>query len=52
MKFDVDRLRLVIGEMIARAYISKEIGVPYQSIEFRQGLYGKPYVMLDKPLSP
>lgn len=51
MKFDADRLRLLIGEMIARTYISKKIGVPYQLIEFKQGLYGKPYVTIDKPLS-
>lgn len=51
MKFDMDRFRLLISEIIARQYISKEIGIPFEMIEFKQGLYGKPYITLEKPLS-
>lgn len=51
MRFDVDRIYSMLGEIIARKCISETRGIPFESIEFHKGSYGKPYVNLEKPLS-
>ncbi|MFB1052006.1 4'-phosphopantetheinyl transferase superfamily protein [Paraliobacillus sp. JSM ZJ581] len=51
LRYDVDRIRSMLGEIIARKCISEVIGLPLKSIEFHTDTYGKPYVNLEKPLS-
>lgn len=51
LRFDVDRICCMLGEIIARKRISEAIGIPSESIKFHTGTYGKLYVHLEKPLS-
>lgn len=48
LKFDKDRLHSMMSEILARKCISEKYSMPYESIEFCKGAYGKPYVYLEK----
>lgn len=51
LRFDIDRICSMLGEIVARKCISEARGIPLESIEFQIGTHGKPYVHLEKPLS-
>ncbi|WP_163579385.1 4'-phosphopantetheinyl transferase family protein [Gracilibacillus saliphilus] len=50
-KFDVDRIRALISELVARKCISDQAGISFRSLEFHRGSHGKPYVNLEVPLA-
>lgn len=43
-KFDIDKIRSLTGELVARKYISMLHGIPLRAIQFYEGKHGKPFV--------
>ncbi|MCY9109402.1 hypothetical protein MOE46_19350 [Bacillus atrophaeus] len=51
LRFDLDRIRALLSEIIARKYISEAKGGQFDSIVFLMNSYGKPYVEIDESIS-
>ena len=51
LRFDLDRIRSMISELVARKYIAEATGSLFESVEFLKSTYGKPYAELDESIS-